>query len=43
MAQVRDPCEGDFIELVRKDCEELEIKFDLSIIEMTSAANFKRT
>ena len=41
MAQVRDPCEGDFIELVRKDCEELEIKFDLSFFERTSAADFK--
>ena len=26
----------------RKDCEELDIKFDLSIIEMTSAADFKK-
>ena len=40
-AQIENPTEGDFIDLVRNDCEVLEIPFDLNIIESTGVNSFK--
>ena len=40
-AQIENPTEGDFIDLVRNDCEELEIPYDLNIIESTGVNSFK--
>ena len=41
-AQLEDPCNGDFAELVRKDCKDIGLQFDLSFVASTGVAEYRK-
>ena len=42
MAQLEDPLEGDFVELVKEDFREIDIPFDITFVESSGVEDYRR-
>ena len=42
LAQLDDPCPGDFGELVKEDCETIGVPFDIYFVENTGVESYRK-